>query len=161
MPHQFTDLTGKIFNRLTVIGPDPEGSGHYYWIVRCQCGNEKSVRGKDLKRGMTQSCGCLRLRKCGRRRIVSVGMEREYTAYKGAKYRCTKPSTAGYKNYGGRGIEFRFTSFQQFLSHVGPKPSPAHSIDRIDNNGHYEVGNVRWATQKEQIANRRARRTSA
>ena len=79
----------------------------------------------------------------------------EHAAYTKAKGRCNNPNDAVYQYYGGRGIEFRFFSFQQFLAHIGPKPDPALSLDRIDNDGHYEVGNVRWATKREQVRNRR------
>jgi hypothetical protein len=79
----------------------------------------------------------------------------EYYACFDAKYRCTNPKDKYWKDYGGRGIEFRFTSFEEFFAELGTRPTPAHSLDRIDNNGHYEPGNVRWATKAEQNANRR------
>lgn len=78
----------------------------------------------------------------------------EFKSWQSAKARCTRPSNIGWKNYGGRGIEFRFKSFAEFYEHVGPRPA-GMSLDRIDPNGHYEIGNVRWATYSEQIANRR------
>lgn len=79
----------------------------------------------------------------------------ERNSYKAAEQRCNNPKQAGYKYYGGRGIEFKFTSFKQFIDEVGPRPSPQHTLDRINVNGHYEVGNVRWATQHEQANNKR------
>lgn len=81
----------------------------------------------------------------------------ESGAYQAARARCIHPTHYAWKNYGGRGIEFRFTSFPQFLAHIGLRPSPRHTLDRIDNKGHYEIGNVRWATWEEQAANRRPR----
>lgn len=80
---------------------------------------------------------------------------REYRAYIAAKGRTTNPKIHNYKNYGGRGIEFRFKSFAEFIADIGPRPSPLHSLDRIRTNGHYEVGNVVWATKQEQARNRR------
>jgi hypothetical protein len=82
---------------------------------------------------------------------------RELSCYCTAKQRCTNPNNTKYPDYGGRGIEFRFTSYQEFLDHIGPSP-PGTSIDRIDNNGHYEIGNVKWSTPKEQRANQRMNR---
>lgn len=79
----------------------------------------------------------------------------EYAAYRRARNRCLNPNAVGFKYYGGRGIEFRFTSFEQFLDAVGERPSSRHSLDRIDNEGHYEPGNVRWATPRMQVRNRR------
>ena len=80
----------------------------------------------------------------------------EYRSYNSAKNRCTNPNNAAYKNYGGRGIEFRFRSFDEFLRCLGRRPTLEYTLDRYpDNNGHYEVGNVRWCTRKEQAQNRR------
>jgi hypothetical protein len=71
--------------------------------------------------------------------------------------RCTNPNATGYENYGGRGIKLNpeFLSFEKFLKHIGPRPSKYHSINRINNNGNYEPGNVEWATASEQAANTR------
>lgn len=72
--------------------------------------------------------------------------------------RCTNPNDSAYKNYGGRGIKVcdRWReSYQNFLADLGPKPSKKHSIDRINNDGHYEPGNVKWATRIQQQNNTR------
>lgn len=79
----------------------------------------------------------------------------EYHIYVGARYRCTNPKSEVWKDYGGRGIQFRFVSFEEFLAELGPRPSPEYSLDRINNDGHYEPGNVRWATASEQRNNQR------
>lgn len=79
----------------------------------------------------------------------------EYNCFHHAKKRCQSPKNSCYRHYGGRGIEFRFTSFEEFFAEVGKRPSPSHSIERINNNGHYEKGNVRWATKEEQGKNKR------
>ena len=83
----------------------------------------------------------------------------EYKSFSGAKYRCRHPRNPAWERYGGRGIEFRFTSFSRFLAHLGRKPHPDMSLDRFpDNNGHYEIGNVRWATPFQQTHNSRKRK---
>jgi hypothetical protein len=70
--------------------------------------------------------------------------------------RCENPRNPNFARYGGRGIrmctEWRH-SFDAFFAHVGARPSRSHSLDRIDNDGHYEPGNVRWATYVEQRCN--------
>lgn len=82
----------------------------------------------------------------------------EYNSYLHARYRCCNPKCDGYENYGGRGIQFRFKSFEEFIEHIGLKPSPELTLDRINNEGHYEIGNVRWATRAEQTHNSRPKR---
>jgi hypothetical protein len=79
----------------------------------------------------------------------------EYTAYYSAKGRCNNVKDESYPDYGGRGIKFNFVSFEEFLRELGLRPSSNHSLDRINNDGNYEIGNVRWATAKEQLYNRR------
>lgn len=79
----------------------------------------------------------------------------EHSAYLQAKWRCTCVTAREYPAYGGRGINFLFSSFEQFILEIGARPSPKHSLDRINVESHYMPGNVRWATQQEQLANRR------
>src|ERR1700739_2277923 len=83
-------------------------------------------------------------------------MNTERRAYSDAKQRCTNRKNGGWPLYGGRGIKFLFGSFAEFYRHLGPKPTPKHTLDRFpDTNGNYEIGNVRWATIGQQLANRR------
>lgn len=82
-----------------------------------------------------------------------------------AKCRCTNAKNVSFQNYGGRGIKFLFPSHRSFaewvLLNLGPKPTALHSIDRIDNNRHYEPGNLRWATRAEQARNKRKYKRTA
>lgn len=87
----------------------------------------------------------------------------EYGIWIGMIARCRNPNSTGWENYGGRGISVHAGwvgrgGFEAFIEHVGPRPSMKHSLDRIDNDGHYEPGNVRWVTVDIQLANRRAPR---
>ncbi len=80
----------------------------------------------------------------------------EHKTWAGMKARCLNPNNKFWPNYGGRGItvcDRWLNSFEAFYEDMGPKPSPKHSIDRIDVNGNYEPGNVRWATDSEQMQN--------
>jgi hypothetical protein len=96
-----------------------------------------------------------------RNRIHGGRYRPEYAVWQAMKDRCLNPNHAAYHNYGGRGIkicpEWQH-SFAAFLRDVGPRPSPDLSIDRIDNDGNYEPGNVRWATRSEQTRNQRPRK---
>lgn len=80
-----------------------------------------------------------------------------YQTWRGMLKRCEKPSATGYQHYGGRGIRVceRWHNFWKFVEDVGAKPGPEHQLDRTNNNGHYEPGNVQWSTSREQHKNTR------
>lgn len=83
----------------------------------------------------------------------------EYGAWKNIRHRCDNPDNAWYHRYGGRGIALceRWRGpmgFVNFIEDMGPRPSPEHSLDRLDNDGPYAPGNCRWATREEQNANK-------
>lgn len=86
----------------------------------------------------------------------------EYHAFCAAKKRCNDPTHPDYANYGGRGIKFLFHTIQEWSAELGTRPEgktaagrSLYSVDRIDNNGHYTVNNIRWSTDEQQMKNRR------
>jgi len=160
---------GHRFHRITVISePFKEGLRQPRVMVRCDCGVEYSMFEFSAKRGNTVQCkDCAKsspnrsaaAKRMGRANKThgQVGTP-EYRAWNAMKNRCLIPTVKAYPSYGGRGIKVSplwLNDFPAFLSHVGPRPSPQHSLDRLDNNGNYEPGNVAWRTFSEQNANRR------
>lgn len=151
------DLTGLSFGRLSVVSLSHTNLNGAYWRCLCECGASHVVLGKLLRNGKTNSCGCLRKETSRDKQFLhgeANSPTKEYEAYKNARSRCNNPKNIGFAHYGGRGIEFRFESFQAFLRELGRRPSPSHSLDRINNDGHYESGNVRWAVKAVQLMNR-------
>lgn len=84
-----------------------------------------------------------------------MGATKVYKTWVGLKSRCGNPNDPAYKRYGGRGITVceRWAVFENFYADIGDPPTPNHTFDRINNDGGYEPGNVRWATRKEQSNN--------
>lgn len=149
---------GATFSRWTVTGP-PFRRRDLLYPCRCDCGTKRHVRAGQLRNGESSSCGCFHREMMTRRGTTHGGSTTpEYRAWGAMKERCYVPEHKEFKNYGARGItvcdEWR-DSFAAFLRDVGYKPTATHSLDRIDNNGHYERGNVRWATKVDQSLNRR------
>lgn len=159
------DLTGVKFGRLTVIKRDDTKDSKVKWICKCLCGNYKPVYGSYLRSGETESCGCLRKESLIKRstkhgNAPREGVSPEHSTWHAIKQRCGNPNHKRYKDYGGRGISIcdRWNnSFMDFLSDMGEKPSPKHSIERIDVNKNYEPDNCKWATTLEQARNQRVR----
>jgi hypothetical protein len=155
----FKDLTGKKFGRLVVTGQAPSRGKGTRWECVCDCGGNTIVFVSNLTRGHTTSCGCW-ARESTKRRMTTHGRTRtaEHDAWMEIKKRCTDENYKQRDDYGGRGIsicEEWTNNFSAFLSHIGLRPSPEHSVDRIDNDGNYEPGNVRWATRTTQNNNSR------
>jgi hypothetical protein len=154
-------MSNQTFGHLSVVSFYGKGDGRLLWWCLCKCGKQRTVRGEDLRSGNTKSCGCNQraaaIAACTTHGACVGGKTKEYRAYIQAKVRCTNEKASGekWKHYGGRGIQFRFTSFPEFYAEIGPAPSPQHSVDRIENNGHYAIGNIRWADKITQSQNRR------
>lgn len=165
-------LAGRRFGRLTVLSqaskPAHVKFGGTFWRCRCDCGRELVTRGGTLTGGQSQSCGCAREEALTRLGVgktvpgVSVPVKSlpEYKVWQAMLHRCRTPTAKAYKNYGARGIAVcdRWLTFSNFLADMGSRPSPEHSLDRIDNDGNYVPGNCRWATVVEQVRNTRRKR---
>lgn len=133
-------------------------NGKNYWLCDCACGEKQNVYVYEfgLTSGLTLSCGCLRSEVTTERSLRHGDAKRggkltpEYRAYSAAIQRCTNPNNPSYPKWGGRGIKFLFENYDAFFTEVGRKPSRRHSLHRINNDGPYGPGNVRWATPEEQ-----------
>ena len=151
--------------------PFVPGEKHHHWTLikevssekshrqaegRCDCGVVKIVNLASVRCGQSRSC-----KRCSgsmASRTHGGWKSTEYHVWAGMKQRCHNPKCAHYARYGGRGIKVcdRWQkSFAAFLEDVGHRPSLGHSLDRIDNDGNYELGNCRWATKDEQGLNKR------
>ena len=148
---------GESFGSWVFVAP-----GHgYSWKMRCVCGTEREIRSQDIRQGASKSCGCVTPRGLGGFKNKTHGQDygnKLYRTWRNAKNRCFNPSAQKFDSYGAAGITMCpewAESFEAFAAYLGEAPTPLHSIDRIDNTKGYEPGNVRWATAKEQVNNRK------
>ena len=169
--HNFQDLTGLEFGDLLVLElaykkKNKKGKTTVYWRCLCRrCGKICVVRTGNLKRKdgrASTSCGCGKIEKTIER-LTTHGMSgtKIHSKWNEIKTRCYNPNCKDYPDYGGRGITMfedwkeNFQAFYDYVSMLENYGEKNYSLDRIENNGNYEPGNVRWATKKQQSRNTR------
>lgn len=163
----FQNLVGLKFNRLTPLERVfRQGKSGTFWRCACECGNESVVNAGALKTGRTKSCGCLdsEILVARNKAKATHGLSQtpEYAVWNAMIRRCTCKDDKFYHRYGALGITVHpdwLNSFETFLADMGARPSPKHTLDRVDNKEGYSKGNCRWATQIDQANNRSSNRT--
>jgi hypothetical protein len=135
----------------------PKGQTKRQFICKCFCGKEFKSTLSNLKSGNTKSCGCIE-KKYKRKYINKIQIL--YQTWIDIKRRCYNPNNKDFKNYGNRGIKLYFEWIDNYilfqdwiLNNIGNRPENK-TLDRINNNGNYEPGNLRWATPEEQSKNK-------
>lgn len=148
---------GDRFGRLKVLAVGWKGRYRYYAICQCDCGIEKSIRIDGLSSGKVISCGCYRLEVVKKHGLTESV---HYDRWKKMLDRCENPASPSFPNYGGRGIKVceRWHDIANFISDLPDGFEPGMEIDRIDNNGDYCPGNIRWSTKQSNSCNRRSTR---
>jgi len=151
------NLRGQKFGMLSVTRLWPRRHNRKrMWVCKCDCGEEVVVRHDYLlhTNNPKTHCGCVN-------RGLPTLYSQEYHIHNSMLRRCYVENHVGYPAYGGRGIRVcdawkdKEKGFEVFFKDMGPRPSKKHSLDRIDSNGNYVPGNVRWATLKDQARNKR------
>lgn len=152
-------VAGSRYGKLVAVCLDRKIGKDQFWRFRCDCGTETVFRLDRARSGRKTSCGCEE--RPGGRTHGMTGSP-EYWSWQHMRRRCQDANDPDWDRYGGRGIkvcdrwvkgEGGLTGFQCFLADMGRKPSPDCSIDRKDNDGHYEPGNARWACSVTQANN--------
>lgn len=162
MGRTLDDITGKRFGKWLVVEKveGTQGVCNSIWKCKCDCGTEKSIKGINLIRGKSKSCGCLKTRICTDR-FSKHGMSdtKVYQSWEAMIARCECESNVSYENYHSKGIsvcsEWRdsFETFYEYVSKLEHFGEKGYSLDRINNNDGYKPGNVRWADRYTQNNN--------
>ncbi len=158
MARPYINLIGKKFGKLTVIDGPIIGASQYKWACKCDCGNPDilNIFGCALRKGDTQSCGCLQKENVARiSTIHGMYKTRTYRIWRCMINRCEYKNDISYKNYGAKGIKIceMWHNFENFIQDMGICPSNL-TLDRIDNNNDYHKENCRWSTWKIQNRNK-------
>lgn len=155
-------MIGREFNRWTVVKEaEKTKCGQPAWECVCVCGNKGIIDGNSIRRGLSKSCGCLNREKLKKRKTHGMSRTPTYDVWAKMISRCNNPKDFDYQEWGGRGITVcaQWLDFPKFFSDMGTKPEKL-TIDRIDNDGNYEIGNCRWATRTEQNRNQRTKKNN-
>lgn len=158
--HNLKDLTGNRYGRLEVLRISDKRVGRKtFWVCKCDCGNEKTVRSDSL--GKINSCGCLKKE----RDIVNLRITNNheltyhdaYSRWNAMVYRCENPKSSAYKSYGGRGIKVceewkDAKTFMKWADENGFRKDL--TLERIDVDGDYEPSNCKWIPMEEQHYNK-------
>lgn len=151
-------MAGRQFGRLICLRTYTKNNGCVMAEVRCECGTEKTVYAASLCIGATRSCGCLLAESRRRTKPNAESRHPLHNTWSQMIRRCTKPNDQSWKHYGGRGItvcDRWLNDFWAFVADMGEKPTPHHSLGRIDNDGPYAPENCRWETDLQQLGNTR------
>ncbi len=159
------EMVGKRYGKLIVVQFVGSKNRQRMWLCKCDCGGTKEVSYASLNGGHTASCGCLK-KEVLRRNVTTHGMTKTplHTRWCDMKKRCYNKNDKRYPRYGGRGIKicdgwlsfenFKEDMYHSFLQHLEKYGSIDTQIDRINNDGNYELSNCKWSTRREQMLNK-------